>query len=276
MLLSIVAGFFADLCFLPAFLKLFPRVLKTSPVANPVTAGVALLILSTPVWSQNAEDILKKSRDLIDAKDDQAELEMRIIEKNGEVKTRKMALKTLRSEGFSVLARIESPADIKNMAFLGQVDPEGNEKQWIYLPSSGQVRRLVTGKSKAGLLGSEISPEDLNSEAVKGAKSKLTKTDKEFYWIEVRPLEGTSDYSKVITKISKSDYLPKYTAYYMNDKLKKTIAFKEYKKFGPVFRAQSMMVQNHLNGRATEVRLSSVKVNTGLTEDDFSQSSLKD
>lgn len=276
MLLSIVAGFFADLCFLPAFLKLFPRVLKTSPVANPVTAGVALLILSTPVWSQSAEDILKKSRDLIDAKDDQAELEMKIIEKNGEVKTRKMALKTLRSEGFSVLARIESPADIKNMAFLGQVDTEGNEKQWIYLPSSGQVRRLVTGKSKAGLLGSEISPEDLNSEAVKGAKSKLTKTDKEFYWIEVRPLEGTSDYSKVVTKISKADYLPKYTAYYMNDKLKKTIAFKEYKKFGPVFRAQSMMVQNHLNGRATEVRLTSVKVNTGLTEDDFSQSSLND
>jgi outer membrane lipoprotein-sorting protein len=162
------------------------------------------------------------------------------------------------------------------MAFLGRIDEEGNEKQWIYLPSSGQVRRLVTGKTKAGLLGSEISPEDLNSEAVKGAKSKLTKTDKDFYWIEVIPAEGTSDYSKVVTKISIKDYLPKFTAYYLNDKLKKTISFKDYKKFGAVFRAQFMNVQNHQNGRSTEVRISSVRVNTGLSEDDFSQSSLKE
>ena len=111
---------------------------------------------------------------------------------------------------------------------------------------------------------------------MKGAKTKLAKTDKDYFWIEVVPATGTSEYSRVITKISKSDYLPKYTAYYMKDKLKKTIAFKDYKKFGPVFRAQHMMVQNHMNGRATEVKLSSVKVNTGLSADDFTQSSLKD
>ncbi len=276
MLLSIVAGFFADLFFLPAFLKLFPRALKVTAMPGRVTVSLTLFLASFPVWSDSADGILKKSRDLIDAKDDQAEVEMTIIEKNGEIKSRKMFLKTLRSEGFSVIARIEAPADIKNMAFLGQVDEEGNEKQWIYLPSSGQVRRLVTGKSKAGLLGSEISPEDLNSEAVKNAKTRLSKTDKEFYWVEVIPAEGSSEYTKVITKISKNDSLPKFTAYYVGDKLKKTIAFKDYKKFGPVFRAQSMMVQNHFNGRATEVRLSSMKVNTGLTQDDFQQGNLKD
>ena len=276
MLLSIAAGFFADLFFLPAFLKVFPQTLKASPFPRRVAAGVVILSIASPVWSQSAEDILKRSKDLIDARDDQAEIEMKIIEKNGETKSRKLSLKTLREAGFSVLARIESPADIKNMAFLGHVDVEGKEKQWIYLPSSGQVRRLVTGKTKAGLLGSEISPEDLNSEAIKGAKSKLTKTDKEFFWIEVIPATGTSDYSKVITKISVKDHLPKFTAYYMHDKLRKTISFKEYKKIGPVFRAQFMNVQNHQNGRSTEVRLSSVRVNTGLSEDDFTQSNLKD
>lgn len=276
MLLSIVAGFFADMMFLPAFIKLFPKSLKVPVVPERVTAGLILAVLATPAWSQSAGDILNKSRALIDAKDDQAEIEMTIIEKNGETKSRRLTLKTLRESGFSVLARIESPADIKSMAFLGQVDDEGNEKQWIYLPSSGQVRRLVTGKSRAGLLGSEISPEDLNGEAVKNAQTRLAKTDKEFFWIEVVPAAGTSEYSKVLTKISRSDSLPKYTAYYIGDKLKKTIAFKDYKKFGSVFRAQSMMVQNHLNGRATEVRVSSVKVNSGLSSDDFTQGSLKE
>ncbi len=276
MLLSIVAGFFADLLFLPAFLKLFPKTLKVSSMPDRVTVGLLIALTSLPVWSESSDGILKKSKELVDAQDDQAQIEMKIIEKNGEIKIRKMFLKTMRKDGFSVLARIESPADIKNMAFLGQVDEEGNEKQWIYLPSSGQVRRLVTGKSKAGLLGSEISPDDLNAEAVKSAATKLSKTDKEFFWIEVIPAKGTSDYTKVITKISRNDYLPKYTAYYVDSRLKKTIAFRDYKKFGPVFRAQSMMVQNHLNGRATEIKLSSVKVNTGLTSDDFTQSNLKD
>jgi predicted RND superfamily exporter protein len=276
MLLSIVGGFFADLFFLPAFLKLFPGALRVKAMPDRVAVGLVIFLVSFPVWSQTADGILKKSRDLIDAKDDQAEIEMKIIEKNGEVKSRKMFLKTLRSEGFSVIARIEAPADIKNMAFLGQVDEEGNENQWIYLPSSGKVRRLITGKSKAGLLGSEISPEDLNSEAVKNAKTGLVKTDEEYYWIEVVPAEGTSEYTKVVTRISKKDFLPRFTAYYISDKLKKTIAFKDYKKFGPVFRAQSMVVQNHLNGRSTEVRLSSMKVNSGLTGDEFTQSALKD
>jgi hypothetical protein len=162
------------------------------------------------------------------------------------------------------------------MAFLGNVDEEGNEKQWIYLPSSGQVRRLVTGKTKAGLLGSEISPEDLNSEAIKSSSVKLVKTDDKFFWIELVPTLDTSEYSKVITKISKDDYLPKFTAYYIKDKLKKTVSFKDYKKIGPVYRAQFMNVQNHLNGRSTEVKLSSIKVNSGLKVEDFSQSSLKE
>lgn len=287
MLISILAGFVADLVFLPAFLKVFPQIYAPKiPVLVPIktykkiAAAIAFVTLSGMSYNSyaapDAKEILKKSQALLDAKDDQASVEMKIIEKNGESKSRQLDLQTLRESGFSVLAKIQSPADIKDMAFLGNVDEEGNEKQWIYLPSSGQVRRLVTGKTKAGLLGSEISPEDLNSEAIKSSSVKLVKTDDKFFWIELVPTLDTSEYSKVITKISKDDYLPKFTAYYIKDKLKKTVSFKDYKKFGPVYRAQFMNVQNHLNGRSTEVKLSSIKVNSGLKAEDFSQSSLKE
>ncbi len=287
MLISIVAGFVADLFFLPAFLKIFPQVyLQRLPVRMPaesykkIAAAITIVTISgmsaVSFAAPDAKEILKKSQALLDAKDDQASVEMKIIEKNGESKARSLNLQTLRESGFSVLAKIQSPADIKDMAFLGNVDQEGNEKQWIYLPSSGQVRRLVTGKTKAGLLGSEISPEDLNSEAIKSSSVKLIKTDEKFYWIELTPSLDTSEYTKVVTKISKDDFLPKYTAYYIKEKIKKTVSFKDYKKFGPVFRAQSMNVQNHLNGRSTEVKLSSIKVNSGLKAEDFSQSNLKE
>lgn len=282
MLISIMAGFVADLIFLPAFLKNFPGLYQVSKKVLPerrpaqLAAGITIAMLSLEVMAMDAGEILKKSQALLDAKDDEASVEMKIIEANGETKTRNMELKTLRENGFSVLARIQSPADIKDMAFLGNVDTEGNEMQWIYLPSSGQVRRLVTGKTKAGLLGSEISPEDLNSEAIKSASVKLMKTDDKFHWIEITPAKGSSDYTRVVTKISKDDLLPKFTAYYVDTNLKKTVAFRDYKKVGPIWRAHLLNVQNHMNKRATEVKLSNIKVNRGLSSEDFTQSQLKE
>jgi uncharacterized protein len=278
MLISIMAGFTADLLFLPAFLKLCPFVYrKKFKIPARSLATIAIFLLSAPSYaSQDAREILKKSQTLLESKDDEAKVEMKIIEENGEIKTRSLVLKTLRNEGFSVIARIEAPLDIKDMAFLGKVNHEGDETQWIYLPSSGQVRRLVTGKTKAGVLGSEISPEDLNSEAIRASSVKLQKIDDKYFWIELTPKPEASEYSKVVTKISKDDLLPKFTMYYLKDKIKKTVSFKDYKKIGQVFRAHTMLVQNHLNGRATEVVLSSIRVNSGLRAEDFTQTNLKE
>jgi predicted RND superfamily exporter protein/outer membrane lipoprotein-sorting protein len=280
MLLSILSGFVADLFCLPALLKVFPFLYQKQVERSPSLAGLAILIglsaVGSAIAGESAKDILKKSQALLDAKDDQAKVEMKIIEENGEIKNRTINLQTLRANGFSVMARIESPADIKNMAFLGNVDTDGNEMQWIFLPSSGQVRRLIVGESKAGLLGSEISPEDLNSEAIKSSVVKIQKSDKDYHWIELTPMKGKSDYSKVITRISKVDFLPQETQYYLQNKLKKTVQFKDYKKIGPVWRAHNLVVKNHFNKRGTEILLTEVKVNSGLGSDDFSQSSLKE
>lgn len=300
MMISIVAGFLGDLYFLPAMLKVFPQLLIGKPKKRiptktggdskneddemedmPMSKVAALFILGfifmagTPVQAQTAQDILKKSQSQLDAKDDQARVEMKIIEKNGETKTRVIEMKTLRDEGFSVIAKIESPADIKGMGFLGHVKG-GKESQWIYLPSSGQVRRVVAGKSKGGLLGSEISPEDLNSKAIKSANVKLAKHDARTWWIEIVPAKGTSAYSKALTQISKKDFLPRRTQYFSGKRLKKTVEFKNYAKVGNTYRAQLIDVKNHLNGRGTQIKLSQMKINRGLSSEDFSQSALKD
>jgi len=242
MMISILAGFLGDLFFLPALLKFFPRLLlgkaKTdfhidddqdgSDEEVPLTRVAAALILGLvffagfPVQAQTASEILKKSQAQLDAKDDQAKVEMKIIEKNGETKTRVIEMKTLRNDGFSVLAKIQLPADIKGMGFLGHVK-EGKETQWIYLPSNGQVRRVVAGKTKGGLLGSEISPEDLSSKAIQSSNVKVAKADAKFWWIEIVPMKGTSIYSKALTQISKQDFLPRATQYYTGQRLKKTV-----------------------------------------------------
>ncbi|MCE3010746.1 MAG: outer membrane lipoprotein-sorting protein, partial [Proteobacteria bacterium] len=293
MMISVVAGFFGDLFFLPAVLKLFPKAFrKTEPLAPDIepdcshlstrAASLAFIFLlpmlisvDTASAKTDASEILKRSQAVLDATDDQARVEMIITEKNGEVKTRKLEIKTSRKNGFSVIAKIHSPADVRGMGFLGQIK-EGEEAQWIYLPSSGQVRRVVTGKSKSGLLGSEISPEDLNSQAIKSASSMMIDSKGKYWVIQVTPQKGTSEYSKVISYIDKTHYTPMKVEYFVGKKRKKTVEFKRYKKLGSIFRAQIINVKNHLNGRKTDLKLTNIQVNKGLGPELFSPSALKD
>ncbi len=289
MMISILIGFVGDLMFLPAMITLFPKLLKDKDLTEKnegtlVKVASILLLLSSLSYavktsavtggSLTANQILTKSQKQLDAKDDQAQVELKIIEKNGEEKIRKVDMKTYRGKTFSVIAKIQSPPDVKGMGFLGQVK-NGEESQWIYLPSSKQVRRVVTGKSKGGLLGSEISSEDLNTTAVKNAKTKLVKSEGSFYLIEVIPKKGTSSYSKVLSYISKESFLPAKAEYFTGKKMKKLVEFSDYKKIGNIYRAQKISVKNLLNGRKTEVLFSDMRVNSGLSSSDFTQNSLK-
>lgn len=310
MMISITAGFFADLFFLPALLTLYPKLLtvpnqiSNTPISKDnnspnykIAASIllAIVFIISPYTSHakqtsttqaiakqpgpksklSASEILKKSQLQLESKDEQANIEMKIIEKNGEIKNRILSLKVLKQKGYFILARIQSPADLKGMGFLGSII-NGKETQWIYLPSSGQVRRIVTGSSKGGLLGSELSAEDLNSTAIKSSSLHIFKENSESWWIEVIPAKGTSIYSKVITQISKANSLPQDTFYYSKNKLIKTVSFKNYLKLGNVWRAQSISIKNQIKNRGTEIKFSNFKINTGLKSQDFSQSALKE
>jgi hypothetical protein len=304
MILSIVAGALADLVFLPAILREFSPVLwakttasaawfslpfRARKVRSLVGAGVAagvvavvlfVLVLFGALPARAADDskaILEKARTQLESKTDQATVVLKIIEPNGEVKTREMSLQTLRTaDGFKALVRIIAPADIKGTALLAEIE-KGEERQWLYLPSSKQVRRVASAKKSTGVLGSELSPEDLNSTAIKSAKTRVVKKDSKTAVVEVTPAKGTSEYSKVLTAFDVSTGLPTHTDYYVGSKIRKTVDFLNYKKVdGKVYRAQTIKVKNLEKNRGTDIEFSDLKVNTSLTAKDFTESALKD
>ncbi|MEK6554748.1 MAG: outer membrane lipoprotein-sorting protein, partial [Bdellovibrionota bacterium] len=309
MVLSIVAGALGDIFFLPALLQKFPGLLKPfksrteiepatlhdlqnyndtelekssagKVVASLATAlAVGALVFATPVRAfatpHSVQDVLKEVQKRIEAKDDEAKVKMKIIEANGEIKERVMHIQTLNNGKFHALVRLEAPADIKGMAFLAIVDKE-DENQWLYIPSAKQVRRLVGTQKSAGVLGSELTMDDLNSTAIKTAKTRIIKEDGKEIQIEVVPRKGTSAYAKAITTISAKEFVPLKTEYFAkNGKLKKRVIFSKYKKVKGFWRAHLIKVENLLNKRKTNLELSQVKVNNGFSEDDFSQTSLK-
>lgn len=223
-----------------------------------------------------AEDLLSKARVALESKTDQATVNLKIIEANGDKKVRSMNLKTMREkDAFYALVRILTPTDIKGTALLSEIK-DGAESQWLYSPSSQQVRRVVSANKSSGVLGSELTPEDLNSTAIKGAKVKLLKKDAKTAWIEVTPKKGASEYSRVVLTLSLPQALPKQTQYYIGKKMVKTVDFKNYATTkSKVYRAKNLMVKNLVNGRATEVEFKDLKTNAKLDADDFTVNALK-
>ena len=227
--------------------------------------------------NSETQDILEKARLKLASKKNQAHILMKIIEATGEIKTRELNLQTLQTAtGFEAIARMTAPADNKGTALLAVVD-KTEQRQWIYLPSNKQVRRVASVNKSSGLLGSELSPEDLNPDALKGASVKLVKKDEHSAVIQLTPAAGTSEYSHALTVFSIPDYLPQRSEYYKANELQKTVEYLDYKAFeGSIYRAQKIHIKNILKGRGTDIELSEIKVNAKLSEKDFTPEALKE
>jgi outer membrane lipoprotein-sorting protein len=293
MILSIGLGFLGDLIFLPALLKMFPNILipSTKDQAEDAqyprvsrwgrAAGWIIVlfgILMAPkleAAALSAKDILNKTRLKIETRDESAKVKLVIIESNGDKKVRELFLKSRRKSGqASTIARISRPADVKGMGLLSQIE-NGTESHWIFLPQSKQVRRVVGSQTQSGVLGSELSAGDMNSEILRGAKAKLVGVNKSSYQIQVNPRRSKAQFTHAILTISKQ-FLPQKIEYYSGKKPRKTVEFKNYAHFGSIWRPKSLTIRNHLNHRGTDLTLSSLQINKGLKDFEFSQAALKE
>lgn len=210
----------------------------------------------------------------INAKSEEAEIQMTIIEPDGSTKEREVAVRRITvGKEQRVLVRILAPADLKGMALLSIVD-KSSENQWIYFPSSKQTRKVVqSDRSESGVLGSELQYADFDPEVIRGSSAKLLRTEpcgrKTCDVVEANPPKDQSPYSKVIGYLEKGRDLPMKMEYFKGEKKIKTVEFQDYKAIAKVLRPRKLTIRNHENKRGTDIILASTKVNSGLKPDDI-------
>src|SRR3989344_276046 len=274
MILSVVAALFGDLIFLPSFLYQFRKYFLSLIL-------IFLITTATPSsgLANEAVDLLKKSQTLLSSKDDTAIVTMRIFEADGSKKERQLVLKRkFENHKNHVLVKIKKPIDQKGAGLLSVVEKD-SEQQWIYLPSSKQVRRFVSKNKQEGVLGSELSPQDLDLTTVQSAKAELVKKAKvggiNVTLISVKSTSNQTRYSKAVLWIDQKLSLPVRIEYFgSKGHALKRIDFQNYRAFNGVFRAQKIIIKNLENKRGTDLLLSDIKVNSGLSDNDFTQRAL--
>lgn len=213
------------------------------------------------------------------SKDESVAVKMTIIEPDGSRLTRELSLERVGQKGEQrLLARIQSPADLKGTSLLSIVTKD-SENQWVYLPSSKQVRKVVTStKSEGGVLGSELRYEDFDPSVIRETKARplpaRTLKGKTYDIIEASLPKGNGPYDKAQVWILKENDSPAQIDYFAGGKKVKSIQFLAYKKVDSVLRPHRLVIKNLSNRRGTEIELSQLRINQGLSLQKLSVDSL--
>ena len=126
-------------------------------------AGARITLADDP----KARSIMEK----VDARDDGdnqvADMEMILIDKNGQKRIRKIrTFSKDKQEDTLKLMFFEHPADVKDTAFLTyDYDDAGkDDDQWLYLPALRKTKRIASVDKSGSFMGSDLNYSDMTSQ----------------------------------------------------------------------------------------------------------------
>lgn len=223
-----------------------------------------------------------KSRD-IGWGDNTADMLMVLRNTQGQESIREIKLKTLeqKDDGDKSLTIFNKPRDVKGTAFLSFSHPVAADEQWLYLPALKRVKRISSRNKSGPFMGSEFAFEDLSSFEIEKYTYKYLGDEavegQDSFMVEQFPVDENSGYTRRVVWIDKEAYrIQKIDFYDRKNSLLKTLTYQNYQMYlDKYWRAESMNMVNHQNGKSTELKWENYVFRTGLKESDFNKNSLK-
>jgi outer membrane lipoprotein-sorting protein len=122
--------------------------------------------------------------------------------------------------------------------------------------------------------------EDFSASTYTHFDNKIVREDRQpsaaLVIIESKARTPDTSYSKIMTWVDLATYQVQKADYYdPSGKLLKTMVFRDYKKFGQAWRAQTVEVRNMQNSRSTILKMANLRVDSGLTDREFTQTALE-
>ncbi|MCK9612706.1 MAG: outer membrane lipoprotein-sorting protein [Bacteroidales bacterium] len=234
-------------------------------IKKSFVAGLVLAIFATPLKAQDASTILKKMDGVMfSAKDVTGKQKIILIDKSGKQEIREA---TTQQKGTSKrMFRFTSPASQAGIAILSLPD----DVMYLYLPAYGKERRIASSAKNQKFAGTDFSYDDFESKSYSAKYTpKLLKTETNVFVLELTPLAKTSEYSKIIINVNKTNFYPEAMDYY--DKAGTMIKKAKYtfKKSGKYWCSTEVEMTDLKKNHKTKMQMSDVKYDTGLSDENF-------
>jgi outer membrane lipoprotein-sorting protein len=214
-----------------------------------------------------------------------ADLQMILKNRQGQTSRRELRMRGLENpdmeDGDKTLIVFDQPRDVKGTALLTHTHILEADDQWLYLPALKRIKRITSNNKSGPFMGSEFAYEDFASQEVAKYTYKYLRDEPceahSCFVVERYPTYDNSGYTRQIVWIDTDEYRTQKAEFYdRKDQLLKTLVFLEYRRYlDKHWRAHDLFMENHQTGKSTRLLWSDHKFRTGLTEQDFTKTSLK-
>ncbi|MDR3123875.1 MAG: outer membrane lipoprotein-sorting protein [Treponema sp.] len=183
-------------------------------LAAMLLGGAAVVFAQAADASDQAAAIVDKSRNRISAATILTRSRMTVAAKDGSVSNR--VIDQYSKDGPKGENRVvvefkhsSNPASIINTRFLTIENQNGDDEQWIFLPSLGKVRRIAASEGSGSFVGADLSYSDISSaNRSPGLDTHRIVREEDYrgkpcYVIESVPKDSSYQYSKMIQWIDK-------------------------------------------------------------------------
>ncbi len=215
--------------------------------------------------------------------DNSADMLMVLKNQQGQTSIREVKIKTLEqlNDGDKSLTNFNMPKDVKGTSFLSYSHPIKSDDQWLYLPALKRIKRISSSNKSGPFMGSEFAFEDISSFEVPKYTYTYLKDDslngQDNFVVEQDPVDRNSGYTRRVAWVDKEEYrIQKIDFYDRKNMLLKTLTYNHYQQYlNQYWRADSMHMVNHQNGKSTELQWSNYAFKVGLKASDFKKNALK-
>ena len=217
--------------------------------------------------------------------DNSSTMRMVLRNRNGDESVRELRRRALETEeagaGDKSLITFDAPRDVAGTSLLSHTRVLDPDDQWLFLPALKRVKRISSSNKSGPFVGSEFAFEDLVSQELGKYDYRFVGEeacgDLECYVVERLPLYENSGYTKQVVWWDKDEYrLQRIDFYNRRDALLKTLVYHDYEQYlGQYWRPNLMAMENHQNGKSTDLVFSEWTFDNGLGEGDFTPSRLR-
>jgi len=237
---------------------------------------IIFLVSLSPLFAQDAKEIIRKSNDLIRSKGSYSKITMEVIKPDW---SRKMEMKVWALEPDYSLLLITKPAKNK-----GYVTLKRKKEVWNWIPSVRRVIKIPPSMMLQSWMGSDFTNDDLvrQSSIVKDYEHSIIGEEKfggyNCYKIKLTPKPDAGVvWGKILMWISKAGYLQLKAEFYdEDDYLIKSMIGSDVKKMGSrTIPAHWEMIPYDKPGQKTVMDYLSIKFNVKIKSSFFSQQNMK-
>ncbi|GAB1255554.1 outer membrane lipoprotein-sorting protein [Aurantivibrio plasticivorans] len=212
-----------------------------------------------------------------------SDMTMILRDSSGAEQSRRMRSQILEQEndGDKSIIIFDSPGNVKGTAFLSHTHKVDVDDQWIFLPALKKVKRIASNNKAGSFMNSEFAYEDIASQEIEKYTYDFLREEtlgnELTYIVEQIPVDSDSGYSRQEVWVDAVEYRPyKIMFYDRAGQEYKKLELKDYQqRVNDTWWPNTLIMENYLTGKSTELRFDNWAFNVGLSERDFSPNGLK-